>query len=249
MPYFRGLVDQKSGNMRSAEAEFKAALQTRHEPFAGAHLVQIWLAQDRYGEILAFLRTGQRLEEGFARILIASSITKVPAIESQRWFEVVEARYPGALLRASQELVRAGRYSEAAQWSNAVSDASQKMEALLVSGISSFYQGHVEQAETIFHLAFQEKRTADVDYWYGRVLTLNGKPQQAVPILEKSVQQASQGLLPWALRELGSAYALAGRCKAADDAYAGSIERDRSSDNQERIQQARAEVTHLCPGL
>lgn len=246
MPYFRGLAYQKAGDLNTAEAEFEQALQTRHEPFAGAHLVEIWLAQGRHEEILTFLQTGQRLEEGFARILIASSMLHVSATESQRWFDVVKARYPGALLRASQELSRAGRYNEAAQWSNAVSDPSQKFEALLVDGISDFYRGYLKDAEIAFERAYQDRRTADVNYWYGRVLTLNGSPQLAVPILEESVRQASYGLLPWSLRELGSAYALAGRCKDAAAAFDHSIQIDGSADNQERIRQARQDVQIVC---
>lgn len=249
MPYFRGLVDQKTGDLQKAEAEFTQALQTRHEPFAGAHLVEIWQTQGRYAEILAFLQTGQRLEEGFAHNLIASSLLKVPATESQRWLEVVKARYPGALLRASQELVRANRYDEAAVWSDAVNDSSQKYEALLVRGISDFYRGNLKHSEVAFSRAYQDRQTADTSYWYGRVLTLNGQPQTAVPILEESVRQASSGLLPWALRELGSAYALAGRCDDAKAAFQRSVQSDRSVENQQRIEQAITDAKRTCIGL
>lgn len=249
MPYFRGLVDQQVGNLGNAEAEFQQALQTRHEAFASAHLVEIWLKQGRSAEILSYLATGQRLDEGFARKLIAATMLNVPPEEGSSWFEMAKQRYPGALLRTSQELARVGRYSEAEHWSEAVSDPSQKVEALLVTGVSAFYQGHLGQAEAIFKQLYEINPIPDVSYWYGRVLTLNGRPQLAVPILEASVRQASAGLLPWALRELGSAYALAGRCNDAGAAFSRSLQVDGSSDNQERISQARESARVSCSAL
>jgi tetratricopeptide (TPR) repeat protein len=246
MPYFRGLVDQKAGDFSNAEAEFVQALQTRHEPFAGAHLVEIWLKQGRYAEILSYLKTGQRLDEGLARKLIAAVLLNVRPEESPHWFEVVKQRYPGALLLASQNFMQAGRYNEAAVWSSAVTDPAQQMEGLLVTGISSFYLGRLDQAESVFKQLHETKPIPDVEYWYGRLLTVNGRPQLGVPILEASVRDASAGLLPWALRELGSAYALAGRCQDADTSFSRSIHVDNSIDNQERIQQARKDLESVC---
>lgn len=246
MPYFRGLVDQKAGHFTDAEAEFAEALQTRHAPFAGAHLAEVWLKQGRYDAILSYLEAEQRLDDGLARKVIAAAVLQVPSEAIPRWFEVVTRRYPGALLLASQNFKQAARYEEAIVWSSAVKDPAQHLEASLVIGISSFYLGRLDQSENVFEQLYETYRIPDVEYWYGRLLTLNGRPHLAVPILESAVRNASVGYLPWALRELGSAYALAGRCKDAEATFVRSIEVEGSIDNQKRIRQARTDVKSVC---
>jgi len=211
-PHLSGIVAIHKGDTRIAEQHFKVAALNYQHPIAIQKLIDLWVEQDRWDEVLSvlhFLPVSSQQFMHLAQISISTHPSKTVQL-----LHIAEEKYPEDLLMKARLLIYAGKYSQAESLLQSTSYLQQQFESQLLLGMSLFYQKKFVEAISVFApLYYGHRRSTEIAYWYGRSLRYNNETKKSIEPLKWAADSESEWIKVYYQLELASAYASIGDCK------------------------------------
>lgn len=181
----------------------------------------------------------------FASILFSHRTQLSPDELDKR--EKIIRQNPEMILVYANHFLSNDQFDQAIHWIELLPNLDSSLPGQITIGRAYFYTRRLADAERIFQKLQKETPSPDVEFWYGKVLFLQGDQEKGISFMKKGAFDSTGKIKNRYLLDLIDAYLSIKDCSEAQKNLALAVGLGAASENPVTVGALKEKISNICP--